>query len=98
MTNILQFPASASTNIDLTKPSVSPGEVLGKPDIKLTELRNYWRAELDLRQAVADGALAVIDLCLSEIEGIAMHTGQYKLRQKCLNILAQCQPVQRGTA
>ena len=49
-----------------------------------TELRNFWCAIGELRQAVEDGvAQDLIDYHLDELEVIEMHTSNDALRKRC---------------
>jgi len=49
-----------------------------------TELRNFWCAIGELRQAAEDGAPQdLIDYHLEELEAIELHTSNDMLRQRC---------------
>jgi hypothetical protein len=55
-----------------------------------TELRNFWCAMGELRQAVTDGAPQdLIDYHLDELLGTELHTKNELLRQRCIEARLQ---------
>lgn len=72
---------------------------MGVKHYEATEVRNFWCASSELRQAVAENETEyIIDYHLDEIETIARHTEQDKLRRRCHAVLAKHRPARFGTA